>query len=548
VAGKPLRPKLLNKNTGSEFIVSTELRVSQKLTLSFGALALLLAAVVGLALWGMGQMRTSTVEINTKWLPSIKLLGSMNTAKSDFRNLEWRHLVLADEAGKADAERRLAAKLDDFEKLSADYVKLISSDEERKIYDAFAADWKAYLLVHDQVKTLSRKNDLDEARKLMFGESRRLYDSAEALLLKDIELNDKGALDEGQRSDEVYATERTAMVAIAVVSIGLAIGLALLVTRGLVRQLGGEPAEVAALANAIADADLSRTVQVKAGDSTSVMAAMARMQQSLARTVQAVRGSSESVATASAQIAEGNLDLSQRTEEQASALQETAASMEQLSSTVKQNADNARQANQLALSASTVAVQGGDMVSQVVQTMRGINDSSSRIAEIIGTIDGIAFQTNILALNAAVEAARAGEQGRGFAVVASEVRSLAQRSSEAAKEIKTLIQSSVERVAVGTAQVDEAGAKMTEIVGSIKRVTDIMGEISAASAEQSAGVGQVGQAVSQMDQVTQQNAALVEESAAAAESLKCQAQQLVQAVAVFKLAHAGHGADVYAAA
>jgi methyl-accepting chemotaxis protein len=271
---------------------------------------------------------------------------------------------------------------------------------------------------------------------------------------------------------------------------------------------------------------------------------MVAMKDSLTRVVGDVRGNAESVATASAQIAQGNLDLSQRTEEQASALEETAASMEQLGSTVKQNADNARQANQLAQSASAVATEGGDVVNDVVKTMKGINDSSRRIADIIGTIDSIAFQTNILALNAAVEAARAGEQGRGFAVVASEVRSLAQRSAEAAREIKTLITASVEQVDQGTALVDKAGSTMQQVVTSIKRVTDIMGEISSASIEQSAGVSQVGEAVSQMDQVTQQNAALVEESAAAAESLRAQAQQLVQAVAVFRLGPAPASASV----
>jgi len=259
------------------------------------------------------------------------------------------------------------------------------------------------------------------------------------------------------------------------------------------------------------------------------------MQAQLSRIVGAVRQSADNISTASNEVAQGNNDLSARTEEQASALEETAASMEELSSTVKQNADNAKQANQLALGASTVAIKGGEVVSQVVTTMKGINDSSKKIADIISVIDGIAFQTNILALNAAVEAARAGEQGRGFAVVASEVRSLAGRSADAAKEIKTLITASVERVEQGTALVDQAGTKMSEVVDAIKRVTDIMGEISAASQEQSAGVAQVGEAVTQMDQATQQNAALVEESAAAAESLKAQAQQLVSAVSVFKL-------------
>ncbi len=259
------------------------------------------------------------------------------------------------------------------------------------------------------------------------------------------------------------------------------------------------------------------------------------MQTSLSDVVGTVRSSADGVATASAQIASGNNDLSQRTEHQASALEETAASMEQLSSTVKQNAHNAAHASQLAQSASEVAVKGGEVVAQVTETMTGINQSSKKIADIIGVIDGIAFQTNILALNAAVEAARAGEQGRGFAVVASEVRNLASRSAEAAKEIKSLIAASVERVEHGTTLVGQASATMTEVVASIKRVTDIVSEISVASAEQSSGVSQVGEAVMQMDQVTQQNAALVEQSAAAAESLKTQAAQLVEAVAVFKL-------------
>jgi methyl-accepting chemotaxis protein len=241
------------------------------------------------------------------------------------------------------------------------------------------------------------------------------------------------------------------------------------------------------------------------------------------------------VASASTQIAQGSHDLSARTEQQAGALEETSASMEELNSTVKANADNARQANQMAMSASTVAAQGGDVVADVVRTMQGINESSRRIADIIQVIDGIAFQTNILALNAAVEAARAGEQGRGFAVVASEVRSLAGRSAQAAKEIKELIHASVQRVEQGSALVDKAGTTMAEVVASIRRVTDIVGEISAASSEQSAGVSQVGEAITHMDQATQQNAALVEESAAAASSLQQQAAQLVHAVAVFKL-------------
>jgi len=309
-----------------------------------------------------------------------------------------------------------------------------------------------------------------------------------------------------------------------------------LIVKALLKQLGGEPRAAVGLAKRVADGDLSESIQLKAGDQTSMMARLDLMQQSLASVVSRVRQGSDSVATASAEIAQGNQDLSARTEAQASALEQTAASMEQLGATVKQNADSARQANQLALNASEVAANGGDVVGKVVATMKGINDSSRKIADIISVIDGIAFQTNILALNAAVEAARAGEQGRGFAVVASEVRALAQRSASAATEIKTLIDASVDQVDKGSVLVDQAGSTMTEVVNSIKRVTDIMGEISAASSEQAAGVAQVGEAVTQMDQMTQQNAALVEEMAAAASSLKSQAQELVQVTAVFKLA------------
>ena len=344
-----------------------------------------------------------------------------------------------------------------------------------------------------------------------------------------------------QEAKENSATAHSDIETYTLLVLAIALAAAVAIAHLLQRSITGPLRQAVEFAHAVAAGNLSRRMEVTGTNETAqLLQALSEMQSALTQVVSKVRDGSGSVATASEQIAQGNSDLSARTENQASALQQTAASMEQLNSTVRQNADNARQANQLAQSASNVAVQGGEVVADVVRTMKDINDSSAKIADIIGVIDSIAFQTNILALNAAVEAARAGEQGRGFAVVASEVRSLAGRSAEAAREIKDLISASVERVETGTALVDRAGQTMAEVVGAIRRVTDIMGEISAASTEQSQGVAQVGEAVAQMDQVTQQNAALVEEMAAAAASLNTQAQELVDTVSVFQLERA-HG-------
>jgi methyl-accepting chemotaxis protein-1 (serine sensor receptor) len=349
------------------------------------------------------------------------------------------------------------------------------------------------------------------------------------------ESGDKIAADSAAISAEAgRRAERSTVISLALM---LAVGAAgaaagVVLSRRITRPVD----DALNLARTIAGGDLGSHVRVTGNDEIAhLLRALAAMQGSLSGVVGNVRSNSESVSTAASEISHGANDLSQRTEEQASALQQAAASMEQLGSTVRQNAENAQSANQLALGASSVARKGGEVVGEVVETMKGINESSRRVVDIIGVIDGIAFQTNILALNAAVEAARAGEQGRGFAVVAGEVRGLAQRSADAAREIKTLISASVERVEHGTALVDRAGTTMTEIVASISRVTDIMGEISAASSEQSSGVGQISQAIAQMDVATQQNAALVEESAAAAESLRDQARQLVEVVAQFRL-------------
>ncbi|MEO7336346.1 MAG: methyl-accepting chemotaxis protein [Caldimonas sp.] len=414
----------------------------------------------------------------------------------------------------------------------ATLTKSVVSEKGKAKLAEVASNRAGYRQARERMLAQAQAGKLDEARPILLNDVR----PAQIAYMK--------SLDEFSKIEQDLMLASGAAVAAEVASTRIWVGslilaacslgaiLALLIIRSTTRPL----AEAVSIARGVADGDLSMEFEAHGKTETGLLlGALHDMKTKLAAIVGGVRQNAEGVATASAQIAQGNLDLSQRTEEQASALEQTAASMEELSSTVKLNADNARQANQLALSASSVAVRGGEVVSQVVETMKEINDSSRKIADIIGVIDSIAFQTNILALNAAVEAARAGEQGRGFAVVASEVRSLAQRSAESAREIKGLINASVERVGLGTTLVDEAGTTMTEIVTSIRRVTDIMGEISSASAEQSAGVAQVGEAVNQMDQATQQNAALVEQSAAAAESLKSQAGLLVQAVAVFNL-------------
>ncbi|WP_413439535.1 methyl-accepting chemotaxis protein [Sulfuriferula sp. GW1] len=342
---------------------------------------------------------------------------------------------------------------------------------------------------------------------------------------------------ENTKAEMAAFSQRMLITALVLMLAALVVGAAIVywLIRHIMHLLGGEPVYAVEVAQAISVGDFSREITVARGDSSSLLFTMNAMREHLTLTIGDIRQSTETIAVASRQIASGNADLSARTESQASSLEETASSMEELTSTVKQNAENARQANQLVVSASDVAVKGGKVVGQVVDTMTSIKDSSRKIADIISVIDGIAFQTNILALNAAVEAARAGEQGRGFAVVAAEVRNLAQRSAGAAKEIKSLIEDSVDKVDVGGKLVDEAGKTMEEIVNSVKRVTDIMSEIAAASQEQSSGIEQVNQAVGQMDEATQQNAALVEQAAAAAESLQDQAAKLAQAVSVFNL-------------
>lgn len=511
------------------------MKVVTRLALGFG-----IVATIGILITIIGSFRMSELATDLDQVANDRMVkvAQFTELKENFNSigLLTRNIVISENVALHSEEKKkiatlraanseLLEKLDKTLKIpqARDLLKIIT--DNRGIYNSSI----------DRVIALTEKGDEAEAERLLFNETIALqqivFKATDDSRKLQKELSEKIA---GEAA-ELARTSVSLMTGMAILMFVIGSLVGLIISRDLLRALGAEPSELSEAVNRVAKGDLDTPLQVRSNDTVSVMAAVAQMQTSLSSVVYNVRQNSESVATASAQISQGNNDLSTRTEQQASALEETAAAMEELGSTVTQNAENARQANQLAKSASNVAIKGGEVVAQVVGTMKEIDDSSKKIAAITSIIDGIAFQTNILALNAAIEAARAGEQGRGFAVVASEVRSLAGRSAEAAKEIKILIDASVQRVKEGSILVDQAGDTMTEVVGSIRRVTDIMGEISAASSEQSQGVAQVGEAVTQMDQTTQRNAALVEEMAAAASSLENQAQELVETVAVFKL-------------
>ena len=426
----------------------------------------------------------------------------------------------------------VAATTADTSKVQKRYTELENSPEGLRIQEELAAVRKPYLEVRDKALALKKAGDMAQAKSFALGSFAPVVDQYNAVADKMVAYQVQRSAEQAGEAAWLIQSYRTTVLVAGVAGLALLVLLSWVVVQRIRRSLG----EVALVAQRIGEGDLSQPIHAQGrGEVAQMMRAMEGMQTSLVRIVGDVRHSSDSIATGSSEIATGNADLSQRTEEQASNLQQTAASMEQITSTVKNNSDTAQRAAVLAGTASAAAVKGGEVVGQVVATMQDIAAASKKITDIIAVIDGIAFQTNILALNAAVEAARAGEQGRGFAVVASEVRSLAQRSASAAKEIKTLIGASVEKVDNGAQLVTNAGQSMEDIVTQVKRVSDLIGEISSATSEQTIGISQVGEAVTQLDQVTQQNAALVEQSAAAADSLKHQAAKLAQIVSVFRL-------------
>jgi methyl-accepting chemotaxis protein len=521
----------------SEYQMSIKnIKVSTRLGLGFGAVLLMIAIAIGLSIYDLGRLNAGTNAIVREAYPKVlQAQGIMNDSNKIARSLR-NALLIHDETKAAKELAVLTGKRSEIATAMQKLDTMVKSGKGRELFEALQASRAPYDQALDEVIRRRQDGDFDGGVEYML------------TIMRERQMINMNALDAliahqsasmetaRQAAENTFVASRNQQLLLGLLSLALGATGALVISRQLLRQLGGEPGTVAAIAGKIAGGDLAVAIQTRSGDRHSLLFAIQAMRDSLADIVGQVRGGADSIVTAATEIAAGNPDLSSRTEQQAGSLEETASSMEELTSTVKQNSENARQANTLARSASEIAVKGGVVVSEVVRTMGEINESAKKIVDIISVIDGIAFQTNILALNAAVEAARAGEQGRGFAVVASEVRTLAQRSASAAKEIKVLIDESVGKVGTGTELVGQAGATMEQIVSAVKSVTDIMGEISTATHEQEAGIQQINQAIAEMDTATQQNAALVEQAAAAAGAQQDQAHQLVQLVGVFTLA------------
>lgn len=506
--------------------------IGTRLKINFGILVVMIGLMAVISIIRFSALGAEVNAMINNNIASEVAANNIEKAVRDNVTMNLALVIAEDKANRIkyyariDANRKLVTK--NLEKLE----KLSTTDTEKRLLAQLLATRKVFLASFGEIADLVEAEEKDKAAKILNTKTLPLLDGMLGSITALVNEQEKEVAIKSAHIEKEIANSLKVMTILGLVGLLMGIAFTILMTRSIVVPL----AQAVGIARQVAQGDLTAQIVVKSGDETGqLLHALRDMNESLDKTVGEVRASTETIATASSQIAAGNSDLSSRTESQASSLEETASSMEELTETVKQNADNARQANQLVISASSVAIRGGQVVSQVVETMTAIKESSRKIVDIIGVIDGIAFQTNILALNAAVEAARAGEQGRGFAVVASEVRSLAQRSAGAAKEIKALIGDSVEKVDGGSKLVDEAGQTMELIVTSVKQVADIMSEITAASQEQSSGIEQVGLAISQMDEMTSQNAALVEEAAAAAQSMQDQASSLSQAVGVFKL-------------
>jgi methyl-accepting chemotaxis protein len=527
------------------------MKVGVRLGLGFALVLVLLVMVTVIGILRMAQIQNRLDHVVNVNNVVTRLVVDMRNNVSE-RVTSLRTLTLMTDPADMEPEltrfKEQTAKYDALQqKLAAKFSEEASAEEKSLLNQVKEAEGTAMPAIAKASELYLANNAMD-ATRVMVKEIRpaqkKWLEALDQLGKLEDKLNAQTQVD----AEAAFASARNFMLVLLALAVTLGILAAAVITRGLLKQLGGEPGYTAKIAGSIAEGDLSIAINTKSSDRGSLLIEMKQMRNSLVDIVSQVRRGTHTITTASREIAAGNTDLSSRTELQASSLEKTASAMEELTSTVKQNADNAREANHLAATASDVARKGGEVVSQVVGTMGEINSSASKIADIIGVIDGIAFQTNILALNAAVEAARAGEQGRGFAVVASEVRNLAQRSAAAAKEIKQLIGDSVEKIGRGSKLVGHAGETMDEVVASVKRVTDIMSDIANASAEQSAGIEQVNLSIIEMDGMTQQNAALVEEAAAAFQSLQDQAAELQRVVSIFKLAEGEEPAVVDAPA
>lgn len=512
--------------------MNMNMKVGTRLGIGFGIVVMLL---IGMTLFGINRMSSlndgTSLLVNDRY-PKVVLANEILDG-INFNALAMRNLLITEDPEKIKAAlSEIKSNVSRVGEKIAQLDKTISTEKGKQVFNDVKEARSKYVVTQNEYLKLIGEGKKQEAGEYLLSSVVQAQTGYFSQVQNLIALIGTIMVKSGEDAEKNYQNSRNMLSGIAIIAILLACSFAYWTTRSITRPLN----QAVQIARTIADGDLTSKIHVESSDETGqLLQALKDMNNSLVRIVSQVRTGTDTIASASTQIAAGNLDLSSRTEEQASSLEETAASMEELTSTVKQNADNARQANQLAAEASDVAMKGGDVVSEVVSTMSSINNSSKKIVDIISVIDGIAFQTNILALNAAVEAARAGEQGRGFAVVASEVRNLAQRSAAAAKEITVLIGDSVDQVSAGTLLVNKAGTTMSEVVNSVRRVTDIMAEITAASHEQSTGIEQVNQAIAQMDEVTQQNAALVEEAAAAAASLEDQASNLSELVDVFRI-------------